>query len=296
MANVESAEMGVARLRRSGRIAKEIAILLYGSDTEGRQFTERTKTLVLSRHGASLLSRYKLIAEQEIFLRSFSNDREIEVRVCGEIGEREDGHIYGVAFLDPNVDFWGIEFPPGEKLTKSLTQLTLECPGCKERAVVQFDAMELDVYTVNDGVLRYCKRCLISTVWKRASGDDAFAEALADQKQEVQPKPVQDPPPSQPAPAAIPNRRRDRRTKFKGTACIRCSGASEEVVECIDMSRGGFSFCSRRQYSERTMIEAAIPYTPGSTSIFVPAQIANVRELQKGKLFRYGAAYVRAPK
>jgi PilZ domain len=284
-------------VRRSGRISKEIPILLSGSDTDGRAFSERTKTLLLSKHGASLLSHHKLIPEQEIFLTSLSNDREINVRVCGKIGEREDGHIYGVAFVDPHVDFWGMEFPPAEKLAKSLTRMTLECTGCKERIAVDFDAMELDVYMVNDGVLRYCKRCLTSTVWKRATGDAAPAkpEPLAEPKQEAQPAPVPEAPASPPTPAVIPNRRRDRRAKMKCSACIRSWGASEEVVECMDMSRGGFSFRSSRRYSEEAMIEAAIPYTPGGTSIFVPAQIANVRELQKGKLFRYGAAYVRGP-
>jgi len=60
------------------------------------------------------------------------------------------------------------------------------------------------------------------------------------------------------------------------------------------MSRGGFSFHSARKYSVEAMIEAAVPYTPGGISIFVPAQIANVSELQSGKLYRYGVAYVRS--
>jgi hypothetical protein len=83
--------------------------------------------------------------------------------------------------------------------------------------------------------------------------------------------------------------------KANCNACIRIVGSADEIVPCADMSRGGFSFHSSRQYSEETMIEAAVPYTP-STSIFVPAQIANVRELQKGKLFRYGVAYLRGSK
>ena len=69
-------------------------------------------------------------------------------------------------------------------------------------------------------------------------------------------------------------------------------GSPDEITLCEDMSRGGFSFQSKRQYSVEAMIEAAVPYAPGA--IFVPAQIANVREIQKGKLYRYGVAYVRA--
>ena len=321
---LEPAQVVSSVVRRSGRISKEIAVLLSGSDTDGRQFSERTKTLVLSRHGGSVLSRYKLVPEQEIFLRLLTNDREIEMRVCGEIGEREDGHIYGMAFVNPEVDFWGIEFPPSEKLPISLIELALECSGCKDRTTVRFDATELDVFTVNDGVLRYCKRCLRSTVWKRAAAAVPATTASAPPPAAPSAPPgansaaLAGPPPvaktdepaqpgfshpaggavaqTQQGPGPIPNRRRERRTKVRFSACIRSSGASEEVVECEDMSRGGFSFRSGREYSVEAMIEAAVPYSPGGGSIFVPAQIANVRELQKGKLFRYGAAYLASSK
>lgn len=291
--------------RRSGRVRKEVPILLSASDAGGLQFSEKTKTLILSRHGASVLSRHKLIPEQEAYLRLLSSNHEIEIRICGEIGEREDGHIYGVAFADQTIDFWLMEFPPAEPLPKGVVAITLECCGCHHQTPAQFDATEMDVYAVNEGALRYCAQCATSTIWKIAT-----------------PKPVDEPPASAPEPmatfiespsatakgnaplvesvpaAAAPappqaNRRAERRTKVKYRACIRASGSSEEVVPCEDMSRGGFSFHSSREYSIEAMIEAAVPYTPG-TSIFVPAQIANVRQLQNGRLFRYGVAYIRS--
>jgi len=61
--------MPPAGLRRSSRIPKEIAILLVGSDMEGKMFSEETKTVVLSRHGAGIVSQYALYAEQELILR-----------------------------------------------------------------------------------------------------------------------------------------------------------------------------------------------------------------------------------
>lgn len=106
-------------VRRSGRISKEIPIILSGDDTDGRQFADTTKTLVLSRHGASVLSQHKLIPEQEIYLRPIDGNREVEVRVCGQIGEREDGYIYGVAFVNPSVDFWGLSFRPPKSWAKT---------------------------------------------------------------------------------------------------------------------------------------------------------------------------------
>jgi hypothetical protein len=263
---------------------------------------------MLSLHGASVVCHSKLIPEQEAYLRVISTNREAEVRICGEIGEREDGYIYGVAFADPDINFWKMEFPPAEALPTDMIHVTLECSGCRRQTSLQFDATEMDVYTVNEGALRYCSKCARSTIWKIATAK--APEIPIAKPSPVAPQPVPKPAPRQepqliieplaaaPAPAISPqpNRRSDRRTKVRFSACIRASGCADEVAPCEDMSRGGFSFHSKRQYSVETMIEAAVPYTPGSLSIFVPAQIANVCELQSGKLFRYGVAYIRAPK
>ena len=300
--SVDPVQTAVVTIRRSGRISREIPVILSGSDVAGRHFSERTKTLVLSRHGASIISHYKLLPEQEAYLRTLANNREIEVRVCGEIGERDDGHIYGVAFADSALDFWEVEFPPAEALPQGLIRLTLECPGCRRQMPQQFDATEMDVYAANDGSLRYCTKCGLATIWKIVDDRPASAppqpdlQPLAEEVASLPPRPDPLPNPRSVTLSGLPqsNRRADRRMNVKFDACIRTSDIPEEIVPCQDMSRGGFCFHSSREYSLETMIEAAVPHTPGM-SIFVPAQIVNARELQPG-LFRYGAAYIRPPK
>jgi hypothetical protein len=56
--------MHPAGRRRSNRIPKTISIILSGSDIEGKQFSEQTKTLVLSRHGAGIVSINKLAMQE----------------------------------------------------------------------------------------------------------------------------------------------------------------------------------------------------------------------------------------
>jgi len=92
-------------VRRSSRIVREIAILLVGSDMEGKVFSEQTKTVLLSRHGAGIVSQYVLSAEQELILRRLDTDKEVEVRVVGQLGQHGESHTYGVAFLDAD-DHW----------------------------------------------------------------------------------------------------------------------------------------------------------------------------------------------
>jgi hypothetical protein len=67
--------MSYENVRRSGRITIAIPILLVGSDAEGRVFSEETKTTVISLHGAGVLSRHKLSAEQELIVRSLETQK-----------------------------------------------------------------------------------------------------------------------------------------------------------------------------------------------------------------------------
>jgi hypothetical protein len=98
--------------RRSGRIAKEIRIVLMGTDTTGRVFSEETHTVVLSRHGAGILSRHRLAPDETLTMRFLGGAAEAGIRLVGELGQDTRGHTYGVAFLDPDIDFWELKFPP----------------------------------------------------------------------------------------------------------------------------------------------------------------------------------------
>ena len=153
-------------VRRSGRIPKEIPIVLIGSDLTGRIFSEQTKTVLLSLHGAGLLSQHKLSPEQEMVLRWPERNKEAEIRVVGEIGEDSGVYTYGVAFFDHVENFWEMEFPPPSAKEQDLGMLTLVCNVCQTLERVDDHSIEADVVATNDGVLRYCKRCGNSTIWK----------------------------------------------------------------------------------------------------------------------------------
>jgi hypothetical protein len=316
-------------LRRSSRIPKELVILLTGSDMDGKGFSEMTKTVLLSRHGAGIISTYKLSAEQEIIVRYLDTNKEALVRVVGRIGSEGEIYTYGVAFVDSGTDFWGIDFAPVSDKEKEARRVILECGNCKEHETVDHTDVESDVLIINAGIVRYCKQCGDSTLWKRASelpveqpvlvaaGGGAAAssslEPLNAATMEAPRNPQASPnvaapsvlpsspsaqtpsaygaPPERKPAVPIDNRRKHPRTKVNYKACIRRSGFTDEVVTCEDMSKGGLCFKSRKKYFERAAIEVAVPYAPGGNAIFVPAEIAWVVEITKDKLYRCGVAY-----
>jgi hypothetical protein len=290
-------------VRRSSRIAKEIAILLVGSDMEGKVFSEETKTVLLSRHGAGIVSRYVLSAEQELILRRLDTDKEAEIRVVGQLGSHGESHTYGVAFLDPEMDLWGAKFPGMTDSEKEASRVLLQCSACKAREMVEQSDLESDVYLINQGIVRSCKSCGSATVWKRVA-EDGGSEAVpletaspeaetpterAEVTKETGPQPSPEAKPT----AKQDNRRRHARTKVSFKACIRSFLFGDDVVTCEDMSRGGLRFKSRKPYEVNTNIEVAVPYSPGDQSIFVRGQIVYVTELKEEKRFRCGVAYAK---
>jgi hypothetical protein len=285
-------------MRRSSRIPKEIPILLVGSDMEGKMFSEHAKTVLLSRHGAGIVSEYKLSPEQELILRSLETNKEADVRVVGQLGSQGESYTYGVAFVNQNIDFWGIEFPPVSQSEKEANRILLQCASCKAREILEQSDLESDVYIVNEGIVRYCKNCGSSTIWKRAEGTEKGEAAQQEAKEEPEiavpqeEETIESPADLKPSLGAA-NRRKHVRTKVNFKGCVRSFAYGDDIVTCEDISRGGLRFKGRRQYAMKSDIEVAAPYSPGSLNIFVRAQIVFVQELPAEKLFRCGVAYAK---
>jgi hypothetical protein len=292
-------------VRRSSRIPREIAILLVGSDMEGKVFSEQTKTVLISRHGAGIVSEHVLSAEQELIMRRLDTNKEAEIRVVGQLGSVNQIYTYGVAFLNPEMDLWGIKFPGMTESEKAASRVLLQCSCCKTRETVEQSDLESDVYIVNEGIFRSCKTCGSSTFWKRAMEEDgseavAVAAPVESAPAEVleSTEPAEDATvvTAEPAAAAkiearVENKRKHMRTKVNFKGCIRSFKFGDDMVTCEDMSRGGLRFRSRKQYFEKMEIEVAAPYSPGSQAIFVRAIVVHVTELKQERRFRCGVSY-----
>jgi len=278
---------------------------LVGSDMEGKMFSEQTKTVLLSRHGAGIVSQYALYAEQELILRRLDTDKEAEIRVVGQLGNDGGLYTYGVAFLNPEMDLWGVKFQGMTDSEKVASRVLLQCSSCKTRETVEQSDLESDVYLVNEGIVRSCKNCGSSTFWKQATDEETGEPAtvqpvpLPEIEEKEVPVEVLAGAATEPAPAAkysarVDNRRKHVRTKVSFKACVRTYTFGDDIVACEDISRGGLRFKSRKAYVEKTDIEVAAPYSPGTQSIFVRGQIVHVVELKQERRYRCGVCYAKS--
>jgi hypothetical protein len=321
-------------VRITGRIPKEVPILLIGSDLDGKVFSEPTNTVLLSLHGAGIVSHHKLSPEQELILRCPDRNAETAVRIVGQVGTSNGIYTYGLAFVDVNLNFWTAEFPPLSPAEIEAGLISLACSSCKTIEKLDNNSTEAQSCAINKSVLRFCKHCGFSTIWKPASSDppselippsttqtphsfpapppsrSAYASPMSAPVQASLQAPSQSqstvyeeprgavltlPPRRQPDAPRV-ERRQHPRARVNYSALVRHPERGDDVVQCEDMSRGGLRFKSKKKYYERSLIELAVPYVPGQTPIFVPAQIVSAIELPEEKLFRYGVAYLQRPK
>jgi len=176
------------KMRRSGRVFKSVPILLMGSDAEGRIFSEDTHTVILSLHGAGIVSTQKLIAEEELILRSKETNLEAEIRVVGEIGSEDGRFTYGVAFLDDDLDFWKLEFPAPPLPTERPVELLLGCGSCGATVTLLNGDYEFDVCAIHGGLVRYCTECGFATVWRRPEPGGAPRTGAPKVERKVEPR------------------------------------------------------------------------------------------------------------
>lgn len=274
--------------RRSDRVSIRLLLTVSGTDIEGKEFSEPASTMLINQHGAVILLARDVAAEQRVVIqRRAPNEtqRQAHARIVGQFGKQLDEFVYGIEIVAEGVDLWGVEFPPIAESNEAVARMLLECSNCRRREVVYLNEMELRAFESNRGIARHCKTCVVPSIWAQAPHEDP---------KKIGRKPRRDAD-SQDTPADRHEKRQRARVRLKTrlTACIRQSGTDDELAVCEDISPVGVCFRSKRRYEPNAEVEVAVPYSPDSGNIFLPARIVYSEEISKAGLFRHGTEYRR---
>jgi len=262
--------------RTGDRIELEMPIEVAGTDCVGLEFFDRTRTLVISRHGGKIALGRKLAPQQEVTIRCLASGREAVACVVGQIEKCSESYCYGFKFLDEKDNIWDIEFPPLSDFEGAIGRMALVCMGCKIREVIYLDAFELEVLEANGYLSRPCKRCRDASIWRKSPGEMPGPEGAT---------------PPLPVPVQFQNKRREARREMRITACVRTDRFGQDLVKTRNVSRGGLCFTSPREYVTGEALEVALPYSPGGGNIFLPAKIARFQFLASEGTRIYGVVY-----
>lgn len=274
----------LSKQRRSDRIAMSIPIRVSGRDERGQDFVAESRTVNLSRHGATIILKQSLKPDQDLKITLLRRSMGAAFRVVGRIGGESDGFVYGVAQLDSGVDLWGIGFPPTSDAKRVVGRLLMECSACKYQEIAYMNELEVQVFQANQELTRPCEKCRKATLWKAAREESAGPVLAGSAVAEAEPAPS-------PQPTTL-GKRRNTRINTRLVACIRQPGFKEEVVTTENMSRGGLCFRSGKSYVSGSPIEVAVPFSAGGANIFVPARVCHVMRKETDMIYRIGVAYV----
>jgi hypothetical protein len=280
--------MATPSMRRSDRVSLTVLLEASGIDSLGQEFKERARTMLINRGGAVIVLDRELKPEQEIRIRrqtGTDSEKIVGARVVGEFGRQKDGHLYGIEILNPDDDFWKIEFPPIEESTEAVARMLLQCSYCKSREVAYLNELELRGFESNRGIARHCKTCSVPSIWTQAPHEDEKQRAVRAARRTREPEPIQE---------GEEQRERQRmRIKTRLTACIRQTDTDDELAVCEDISPIGMCFRSKRRYESNAVIQVAVPYSPDAANIFLPAHVVYSEEMPRAGLFRHGVEYRR---
>jgi hypothetical protein len=98
--------------RRSQRIVLSVPVVAYRSQKQGLAFSEGTRTLVVSAHGALISLTAKVAIDQTLLLKNALTGEELECRVVFTQKKAMGSTDVGIEFREPAPGFWHIAFPP----------------------------------------------------------------------------------------------------------------------------------------------------------------------------------------
>jgi hypothetical protein len=100
--------------RRSMRVLLSIPIQISGKCSDGQEFKEDSRTLVVNAHGALIALAAAVAAGQNISLTNRSTRDSRECRIV-YLGNASAGKVQmGIEFLEPSATFWHVDFPPDD--------------------------------------------------------------------------------------------------------------------------------------------------------------------------------------
>ena len=240
--------------RRSDRVTMALPIQVNGTDLNGANFEEFTRTVEIGLNGAKFNLKRLLAANQKIEILNVRQGGQGPFRVVGQVSSPDSpGIFWGAECIGLSPSFWGIHFPPVQEAREAAARMLLQCTECKSQAVSYLSDLETEVFDLTQRIVRFCDPCRRWTEWQRAP---------AEEEESVSPAA---------APAAGSDLRKHRRLPVQMTACLQGREVEEEVVKSVNISTGGLAVLSKKGYPKGSLLKVAFPYQKGGSNIFVLA-------------------------
>ena len=246
-------------------IRRQLDVTITGQDSGHRHFSEPAHTELLTRDGGILACFVPL--EVGTLITAQLEDRRASARILGITRIKDEEYAYAFALEDATGPaFWQTEFPAHS----ALPNIMLQCSHCTSQGSLELGEIHRTVLDIARVVALPCRKCGDYTLWHAPI-------VLEDVELVTGAEVYQQPTTVAPRKRTV-NDRRHKRLPIKNTkACLKRTGYPDDIVDVLDVSRGGLRFLSKVDYQPGTRFEVASPYVEGSANLFLPARLARVR-------------------
>lgn len=273
--------------RRSDRIMLTIPLRAQWTDTTGKAFEEEdARSVAINRHGARVHLKQAVHTGQILRLTNRISHMKADFRVVGPVTPLTSaGGEWGVECTNLKENIWGIQFPPIEEGPGGESRALLECRNCKTAALLPLSLVEVDVLETAGIITRECKSCEASSPWGYAEkqlamgappGEAAMLAEAQAQLEESQ---------------KGAERRKHRRVCLQLPVSVRDYYGGVEITKSENVSKGGFSFSSDKNYFMGQGLLAVCPYSPSAQNIEVRGRIVRRHPIEGVQRKLYGVRY-----
>jgi hypothetical protein len=104
-----------ANRRRSTRLTIAIPVFISGTDASGKEFREKTHTIVVNKHGAKIVTAHRLAVGAQIMVENPAMGGAAKAVVLSlGVPSGPGGLPELIVQLFEARNIWGIEFPPAD--------------------------------------------------------------------------------------------------------------------------------------------------------------------------------------
>ena len=270
------------------------AVVILGWDTTGAELTSAGLTSVVGADGCVLYTPEPLPFQGRVVL--CCNNKEIEgfMKPCepvlANVGPAKlDRYQYIVGFEQADETYWDVQL---EVCETALQQAQIECRACQHCLAADLNGLEAMIYQAHAAIFRTCPCCRERTKFTAPhKGNTVYEAASQDPNLVVSGHEIYE----LRKPKKDINDRQHGRIPTHAKAFLRIPGRDEELVNVLDVSRGGLRFESPNNYEVGLEMEVALHYVEGGNNIFQKGRIVRKQrrptETWNGE---YGLMFIRA--
>jgi hypothetical protein len=216
------------------------------------------------------------------------NQRVADFRVVGPVEPySEKGGEYAVATLNPDINVWGIQFPPASESEVTTPKALVECRTCHTVALFRLSMVEVEVLESAGIFSRLCEKCGQATPWGHAEKQVAMMSPPGEEEMFREAQATTD--------TTEANRRQHRRVSLQLPIMVRDYYGGAEIAKSENVSKGGFCFASEKTYQLGEAVMVVCPYDPAGQNIEIRSTVARKRQLEGTNRKIYGVRYEPKP-